>query len=246
MMELRDVSVRYGAFTALDHVSAQFSPGTLTAIVGPNGAGKSTLLGVLSGLLKPSQGRALLEGREFGQWRRRDFARRVSLVPQSVRIDFPFTARQVVLMGRTPHASGYFEDPADLAAADWAMQLTDTTRFIDRDFRSLSGGERQRVILACALAQHPQVLLLDEPTTFLDLKHQIAIYEILRERAVAGQTVITVTHDLGLARAFASRVLVLCCGQVASDGQPAEAVSPEVLQRVFEVDPLALRRIYGV
>ncbi len=237
--------MHFGAAAAVDRVSAEFQPGTLSAIIGPNGAGKSTLLHLLSGLLKPSRGQALLDGRPVTDWRRREFAARVSLVPQTVRVDFPFSAGQVVLMGRTPHATGYFEDPRDLDAAAWAMRLTDTERFRDRAFTSLSGGERQRVILACALAQQPAVLLLDEPTTFLDLKHQIAIYETLRERAVAGQTVITVTHDLALARAYSDRVLVMCCGQVASDGPPAEAVSPDVLRRVFEVDPDALRRIYG-
>jgi iron complex transport system ATP-binding protein len=245
MLELRGVSMRYGTYAALDRVSAAFAEGTLSAIVGPNGAGKSTMLSIVSGLMTPTSGDAWLDGKPVREWRRHDFASRVSLVPQAVRIDFPFTARQVVLMGRTPHRSGYFEDPADHAAADWAMEMTDTARFHARDFRSLSGGERQRVVLACALAQQPRVLLLDEPTTFLDLKHQIAIYEILRERSRAGQTVVAVTHDLGLARAYSDRVLVLCCGQVASDGPPAEAVSADVLRRVFEVDPEALRRIYG-
>ena len=123
-------------------------------------------------------------------------------MPQSLKLDFPFTAEQVVLMGRTPYAGGMFESPEDWAAVERAMDVTDTLEFRARDFRALSGGERQRVVLASALAQEPKALLLDEPTTFLDLQHQLTIYELLRKLSLEGMLVIAVTHDLNLAASF--------------------------------------------
>ncbi len=145
----------------------------LITIAGPNGAGKSTLLGILAGLRAPYRGSCTYDGREIRQWPRRDFARKVAFLPQSVRLEFPFTAEEVVLMGRTPYARGWFQTAEDRAAADEAMAITDVLAFRGRDFRSLSGGEQQRVVLASALTQRPEALLLDEPATHLDLRHQL-------------------------------------------------------------------------
>ena len=164
-----------------------------------------------------------------------DYARKVSFVPQSVTIEFPFTAEQVVLMGRAPFSAGLFETDADLAAAEAAMGLTGSLPFRNRDFRSLSGGERQRVILAAALAQSPEALLLDEPTTFLDLQHQVELYRVLRTLCERGVLVATVTHDLNLAAAYAERVVVLCGGEVVADAPPREALDPERVRAVFNV-----------
>ena len=124
------------------------------------------------------------------RWRKRDFARRVAFLPQIVRLEFPFTSEQVVLMGRTPYGGGWYESPADHAAVESAMETADVLAFRDRDFRSLSGGERQRVILASALAQEPEALLLDEPTTFLDLKHQLSMYRLLADLGKRGMLVV--------------------------------------------------------
>jgi len=233
---LRDAGMRYGDSEVLRAVTLEFRAGELAAVVGPNGAGKSTLLGVMSGLRPGYRGSCEYDGVEVRRWRRRDFARRVSFVPQSLAIEFPFTAGQVVLMGRTPHCDGLFDSPEDHAAAASAMEITDTLAFRDRDFRSLSGGERQRVILAAALAQAPRSLLLDEPTTFLDLKHQLAIYGILRELARGGLLVVAVTHDLNLAASFCDRVIVLHRGSVVVDAPPREALSADTLRSVFEVE----------
>jgi len=207
----------------------------LVAIAGPNGAGKSTLLGIMAGLRHPYTGSCRYDGIEIRDWRRRDFARRVAFLPQMVRLEFPFSAEQVVMMGRTPYAGGWYESPEDHAAVARAMRTADTLAFRGRDFRSLSGGERQRVVLASALAQEPQTLLLDEPTTFLDLKHQLSMYRLLADLGRRGMLIVSVTHDLNLALQFADRVLVLEEGRIAGDGPAREVLNPELIDLVFGV-----------
>lgn len=227
--------MRYNGAEVLRGVTLAFAPGELVALAGPNGAGKSTLLGIMAGLRPAYVGSCEFRGLEVRRWRRRAFAREVSFVPQSVRMDFPFTAEEVVLMGRTPHGAGLFDSPEDRAAAERAMAVTDTLRFCGRDVRSLSGGERQRVILASVLAQEPRVLLLDEPATFLDLEHQVAIYRLLRELSRQGLLVVAATHDLNLAAADADRVILLARGEVAADAGPAEVLTPAAIRNVFGV-----------
>ena len=173
-------------------------------------------------------------GREVRQWPKREFARRVAFLPQAVRVEFPFTVEEVVLMGRTPYAHGWFESPEDRGLADQAMATTDTLTFRARDFRSLSGGERQRVILASALVQEPEALLLDEPATFLDVKHQLALYRLLTLIAKT-KLVVAVTHDLNLALQFSQHVLVMEDGRIAGDGAPSEVLNPDLIGRVFGV-----------
>lgn len=239
--ELRNVSMCYGAAEVLRGVTLQAAPPQLTAIVGPNGAGKSTLLGILAGLREGYTGECVFAGVDVRRWERREFARRVSFVPQATHIEFPFTAEEVALMGRAPHAAGLFESARDREAVRDAMDLTGTLALRDRDFRSLSGGEQQRVILAAALAQSPEALLLDEPTTFLDVHHQVALYRILRTLCDRGVLVMAVTHDLNLAAAYAQRLIVLRRGEVAADGPPAHALTPERLREVFDVPAEVLR-----
>lgn len=232
---LENVAVRYGAQPVLEVDRLAIGGPALVAVTGPNGAGKSTLLGALAGL-REHTGTARYGERPVGTWPRRDFARHVAVVPQAVRLDFPFRAEEVVLMGRTPYAAGLFESPEDRAAVDRALAITDSAAFRDRDFRSLSGGERQRVVLASALAQAPHALLLDEPTTYLDLEHQVAIYRLLRDLARQGLLVIAATHDLNLAMTYADRVIVLDRGRVAADGGPVEVLTADLLARVFHVE----------
>jgi ABC-type cobalamin/Fe3+-siderophores transport system ATPase subunit len=234
--QLRNVGMRYGSAEILRTVTLDILPPRLTTIVGPNGAGKSTLLGILGGLREEYSGECRFGGTEVKKWNRREFARQVSVVPQTVRIEFPFTAEQVVLMGRAPHSTGLFESETDHVAVRNAMELTDSVAFRKRDFRSLSGGEQQRVILAAALAQAPDALLLDEPTTFLDLQHQIGLYRILRELCSRGVLVIAVTHDLNLAAAYCDRVIILSQGEVVADASPHEAFQPDRMRAVFGVN----------
>ena len=226
----RQLGFAYG----LHDASFQFPRTGLITIAGPNGAGKSTLLGILSGLRSPYRGSCRYAEREVRQWPKREFARRVAFLPQSVRLQCPFTAEEVVLMGRTPYASGWFQTDEDRSAAQEAMATTDTLAFRARDFRTLSGGEAQRVILASALTQRPETLLLDEPATHLDLRHQLALYKLLGELSKS-LLVVAVTHDLNLALRFSHRVLVLEDGRVAADGAPREVLNPELIARVFGV-----------
>jgi len=226
----RQLGFAYG----LHDASFELPQNGLITIGGPNGAGKSTLLGILAGLRSPYLGSCTYDGREVRQWPRRDFARHVAFLPQSVRLEFPFTAEEVVLMGRTPYASGWFQTPEDRAAAEDAMTTTDTLAFRARDFRTLSGGERQRVILASALTQRPRVLLLDEPATHLDLRHQLSLYRLLRELAKT-LLVVAVTHDLNIALQFSDRVMLLADGRIAGDGVPAAVLNPGLIAQVFGV-----------
>ncbi len=236
LYELSTLAYCYEGAPALELDAIQFRPGEFVAVVGPNGAGKSTLLAVLAGLRADYRGSCRFRGLEVKRWPRREMARAVSFVPQSLRLEFPFTAEQVVLMGRTPYCDGLFEAPEDHRAVERAMQVTDTLALRSRDFRTLSGGERQRVVLASALAQEPQVLLLDEPAAFLDVKHQIALHRLLRRLCGEGLLVIAATHDLNLAAAYSDRVAVLNHGRLAADAPPAEALRSDLIRSVFEVN----------
>jgi iron complex transport system ATP-binding protein len=245
LFALSGVGMRYGSSEVLRGASFQLEGSQVVTIVGPNGAGKSTLLGIMAGLRTPYAGQCLYRGREVHGWPRRAFAREVSFVPQTVRIEFPFTCEQVVMMGRSPYCDGLFESPEDHAAVERAMSITDILSFRQRDFRSLSGGERQRAILASVLAQSPKVLLLDEPTTFLDLHHQVSIYSLLRELARGGLLVVSVTHDLNLAATYSDRILVLRSGELVADATPAEVLKPDTLRSVFGVSAEILQTSGG-
>ena len=225
---------RLGYAFGVRDVSFEFPETGVVTVAGPNGAGKSTLLGVIAGLRTPYSGSCTYEGREIREWPRRKLAERIAYVPQTVQLEFPFTAEEVVLMGRIPRSGGWFESAVDRAATQQAMSITDTHAFRARDFRALSGGERQRVILAAALAQEPRTLLLDEPANHLDVRHQLDLYRLL---ARLGRTmlVIAVTHDLNLALQFSDRVLVLDQGEVRGDGPPTRVLSPALIGEVFGV-----------
>lgn len=235
LYSLCGVGMRYGESTVLRDVAVDLHAREAVAIVGPNGAGKSTLLQILAGLLPGHLGSCQLNGTEVNRWPRRDFARAVGFIPQNVQMEFPFTVEEVVAMGRHAHASGIFETAEDWVAVEDAMAMADCAAFRHRDFRSLSGGERQRAILASALAQRPCILLLDEPTTWLDLRHQVEIHRVLNTLRDEGLLVVMVTHDLNLAAGFSDRVLVLEQGCLAADGRPEEIFTEDLIERIFRV-----------
>jgi len=209
--------------------------GEMTALVGPNGSGKSTLLKILAGLLAPDAGAVRLEGEELAGLSRREVARRVAVVPQETQISLSFTVGEMVLMGRSPYI-GYLgiEADADVAASRDAMERADVWQFRDRLVWDLSGGEKQRAVIARALAQEPRVMLLDEPTTFLDLRHQVEVYAIVSGLVRgSGLAVLVVGHDINMAARHCERVVMLSGGSVRADGAPAEVLTPELIQEVF-------------
>jgi ABC-type cobalamin/Fe3+-siderophores transport system ATPase subunit len=235
LYSLHEAGMQYNGTEVLKRATFELPEAQMVTVIGPNGAGKSTLLGIMAGLRPHYKGLCRYRDMEVSRWPRRAFAREVSFVPQTVRLEFPFTAEQVVLMGRTPYCDGLFESPGDREAVERAMSITDTLAFRSRDFRSLSGGEKQRVILASVLAQSPRALLLDEPTTFLDLQHQVSVYRLLRGLAREGLLVVAVTHDLNLAAAYSDRVLMLRAGELVADEAPAKVLTAETIRDVFSV-----------
>lgn len=230
------VTFRYGGGDgpALDGVRLEVPAGACTAVLGPNGSGKSTLLRVLLGTAKPQRGEVWFDERPLASWGRRDLARAVGVVPQGEETAFPMSVRETVAMGRYPHLGPWrAEGPADRAAVDAAMRRCDVAQLSARPLDQLSGGERQRVRVARALAQEPGALALDEPTAALDVAHEMAIFELLRDLGRAGTTVLLVTHNLNLAARYADRLVILDRGRVAAEGSPREVLTRETVERVY-------------
>ncbi len=214
-LEVTDMKLTLGGRIILDGVSFVLSAGEFVTLVGINGAGKSTLLDVLGGIRRPDSGSVRIAGQDQRAMTAKEVARAVSHLPQTVHADLPFTAGQLVAMGRYPHTDRWFESEEDHRRIDAAMQRTNCSRHRNRAFSSLSGGERQRVLLAACLAQDAHVLLLDEPSTYLDIEAQLECFSLLREEAAAGKLCLAVTHDLNLALTYADRLLVLEDGRIA-------------------------------
>jgi len=237
----------YGSTPVLRGISSNIVNGEFLALVGPNGAGKSTLLKVLGGLIRGYTGVVEFAGRAVSRYKPGNLAKRIAFVPQETHMVFPFTVGEIVLMGRLPHRSGaLFDSPCDLECTREAMILTDTAAFASKRFAQLSGGERQRVVLASALAQDPEVLLLDEPTVYLDLKHQLQFYDILeRLNSERQMTIISVTHDINLAARYARRMIAVRSGTLVADGSPEEVLTPQHLYDVFEITASVFKRPDG-
>lgn len=225
----------YGPHVVLQECTLAIARGEVVAIVGPNGAGKSTLLRALAGLLRPSSGSVRLDGVDIATLGRRDLARRIAVVPQIFDTLFPFTVREVVALGRTARL-GTFGGASrdDAAAVDRAIADLDLADLASRRIDRLSGGERQRAVLAMALAQETDVLLLDEPTVHLDPAHQVAMLRLVRDLACArGFAVAAVLHDLNLAASMATRIAVLADGRVVCDATPETVISAALIRDVF-------------
>ncbi|GIM93716.1 heme ABC transporter ATP-binding protein [Paractinoplanes toevensis] len=233
-MKATGVSVSLGGRTVVSSVDLHVSPGEVVALVGPNGAGKSSLLAAVSGDL-PSSGEVMVDERPLDSYKPIELARLRAVLPQKAALSFPFTVGEVVRMGRAPW-SGRPEAAEDEDAVAEAMELTETTGFAARPFPALSGGEQARVALARVLAQRTPLLLLDEPTAALDLRHQELVLSVTRARAASGTAVIVVLHDLSLAAAYADRACVLAAGRVRSEGPPSSVFTPELLSEVYQHD----------
>lgn len=238
VLAVREVTFGYGGYGGrfrLEEVSFDVAEGEIFGIAGPNSAGKTTLLRLLSRVHEPEHGEIRLQGTPLPRVTRRALARQVGVVPQELAIAFPFTVEELCLMGRYPRAEGrLFEDPRDLARAREAMALAGVIDLGGQPLDTLAGGERQRALLARALAQEPQLLLLDEPTSHLDLRHQREIVGLLRRlNHDRGMTILFVSHDLNLAAELADRLLLLVGGRVARIGTPSEVLDESTLEAAY-------------
>jgi len=232
----RGVTFRYpgAARAAVDGVELEIPAGACTAVIGPNGSGKSTLLRLLLGTLVPERGEVRFRGRPLPEWTRRELAREVGVVPQGEEAPFPVSVRELVAMGRYPHLGPWRrEGEEDRRAVAEAMRRCDVDGFEGRMLDTLSGGERQRVRLARALAQEPGALALDEPTAALDVGHEMAIFELLRDLGHGSATVLLVTHNLNLAARYADRLVLMDRGRVAAVGTPAAVLTRERVEGVY-------------
>ncbi|AOJ03727.1 iron dicitrate ABC transporter ATP-binding protein [Burkholderia mayonis] len=233
----RDLSLGYGPRRIVDTLSLSIEPGRITVLLGPNGSGKSTLLRALAGLLAPRGGDALLDDVPLGQWPRRKLARRIAFLAQTQDIPAGLTVQELVRHGRFAHRTwlrGETDD--DRGAVEWALTTTGLLPMRDRPLVALSGGERQRVGIAMALAQRADILLLDEPTTYLDLGHQLDVMQTLRRlNEEFGLTLVMSLHDLNQAMRFADRAIVMRGGRLVADGAPVDVLTPAFVADVFHV-----------
>jgi iron complex transport system ATP-binding protein len=233
VLSVEGVSVSYGDVRVLEDVALEVRAGEVVALVGPNGAGKSTLLAVMSGDVPAASGSVAIDGEPLDHWSFRELAVRRGVLLQQIDVSFPFSVTEVVRMGRAPWEGTDAEDWDDQVVGQAIVEV-DLVRLANRVYRSLSGGERARAALARVLAQEPGILLLDEPTAALDIRHQELLFDIVRLRASRGDGVVVVLHDLNLAAAYADRVIVVSQGRVAASGRPADVFTAELLTTVYE------------
>ncbi|MGW2593650.1 ABC transporter ATP-binding protein [Streptomyces sp. NPDC001515] len=230
----RGVTVGYGGRTVIDGLDVEIPPGVVTTVIGPNGCGKSTLLRTLSRLLKPAAGTVVLDGDDISRLRTRDVARKLGLLPQAPVAPEGLTVADLVARGRHPHQSWlrqWSSDDADVVAD--ALALTGVSELADRPVDSLSGGQRQRVWISMTLAQGTDLLLLDEPTTYLDLAHAIDVLDLVDDLHESGRTVVMVLHDLNLATRYSDNLVVMRGGEILAQGHPREVITAELLDEAF-------------
>ncbi|WP_231123606.1 heme ABC transporter ATP-binding protein [Nocardioides sambongensis] len=233
LLEARDATVVRGGSRILDGVTVGFSAGELVVLVGPNGAGKSTLLGVLAGDLDPDEGTALLSGRRLDAYGARDLARRRAVLLQHQGLAFGFQVKDVVAMGRAPwHRTAAADRDEEMVGE--AMRRAEVVPFAERLFPTLSGGEQSRSSFARVLAQDTPIVMLDEPTAALDIRHQEALLRVARQEARQGALVVVVLHDLSLAAAYADRICLLAGGRLRADGTPRDVLDDELLSEVYQ------------
>jgi len=230
----------YGSRMVIKEVTLQIKRGDFLGVIGPNGSGKSTLMRLLSKALVPGKGEITFEDKQLSRIHLKEFCRKVAFVPQDTLINFAFSAWEIVLMGRIPHLKRLqFETEKDFSVARQALSLTDTLNLRDRRIDELSAGERQRVVIARALAQEPQLLLLDEPTAHLDIGHQIQILDLLKRLNQRHRlAIVVVLHDLNLAAEFCNRIILLNEGAIFKEGSPDEVLTYQNIEQVYKTPVL--------
>ncbi|WP_066375373.1 MULTISPECIES: ABC transporter ATP-binding protein [unclassified Anabaena] len=248
-IELQNLTGGYTVIPIVKDINLTLQTGEWLSLVGANGSGKSTLLKLLSRILSPQQGTVLLDGKAIHTQPPHLVAQKLALLPQQQTIPVGLTVRQLVSLGRTPHQPWW---QWELTAEDWqkvetAMQKTQLEKFSDRLVENLSGGERQRAFLALALAQEPKVLLLDEPTTYLDINYQLQLLELLKQLNQSQEiTIVTVLHELNLAARYSSRIALLKQGQLWEVGTPATVLTPHAIAQVFGVESIIINTPVGL
>ncbi len=242
-IEFRKVGFAHAERVIFDDLNFRIEEREMTALVGPNGVGKTTLLKIVAGLLRPTSGTVLLEGRALESWSRRELSCYAALIPQHLDVPFAFRVEEIVAQGRVPHLRR-FAGPSerDLEVVESAMQAVDILGLRERAYADLSGGERQRVKIAIGLAQQPKVMMLDEPTQHLDLGRQIELMELLRALREHGITIVAAMHDLALVRENFSSAILLTPEAASIAGPTADVLRPELLERAFLVDRSSLSR----
>ena len=237
IIEIENLGFNYGQKTILKHLSFNVKTGNFLGIVGPNGAGKTTLLNLICGLLKPKTGTIKIESKLVEHYHIKELAKKIAVVRQEFVPVFDFSVTEIVSMARTPYLSSFaFPGEIDKQIIFEALEQTDTARFADRLLGSLSGGERQRVFIARAIAQQTPILLLDEPTSFLDIKHQVAIYDLLKNTQIGqNKTIVAITHDINLASQYCDQVLLLDSDNNYKFGTPNEVLIEEQITSAFNV-----------
>jgi iron complex transport system ATP-binding protein len=238
LIEVSGLHFGYHQRVVIHDVGLHVAPGKIVGLLGPNGSGKSTILKVISGILGDYQGTVQVAGREVHSLKRRELGCQLAVVPQESTFGFSFSALEIVLMGRHPHLAGLaFESQSDIDIASNALDRCGALDLASRPIHELSAGERQRVVFARALAQQTQILLLDEPASFLDIRHQVELYDIVRELTLEHECgVLTVMHDLNLAAEYCDYIYLLANGRIAASGPTAEVLTYTNLTQVFETE----------
>ncbi len=235
-LKVKDVEFSYGSVHVLKDVCIELSKSEILGVVGPNGAGKSTLIRCIDRILKPQRGSILLDGRDIKEMHLMELARRMGYIPQSTSQIFPATVFDTVLMGRRPHL-GWRSSEKDTEMVLEMLQMLNIEEFAMRDINELSGGQQQKVFIARALTQEPEILLLDEPTSNLDIRHQLEVMDIIKDIVREKQiSAIMAIHDLNLASRYAGRIIMMNGGKIFAAGNPASVLTPENIKHVYGVE----------
>ena len=240
VITLNHIYFSYGEQPVLHDISFSLTGGIITGIIGPNGSGKSTLLKLISAIYQPVSGTIEVAGKPLSHWSRRELSQQIAVVPQDTYVPFNYTVAEIIMMGRTPYLGMFgFEKKHDIEIALSIMETTHTLNLSDRYFDQLSGGERQRVLIARALVQEPKILLLDEPTTHLDINHQWEIMELVTRLNQEQQiTVLMVTHDLNLAAFYCQHLVLIAQGEFITEGKPKDVIQYDHLKKAYGIRPV--------